>query len=51
MTTTAALIDTATSFDNGGPVTVDEYDEAMEQLAALAEDGDGTAAQYLDSLG
>ena len=45
-----SLVDLCTRFDNGDQsVTVDQYDDALEQLEGLAEDGDSTASSYVDA--
>lgn len=48
---TSELIDTAVRFDNGdSSVTIDQYDDAIEQLVEMSEGGDSEASTFLDSL-
>lgn len=45
-----SLVDLCTRFDNGDQsVTVDQYDDALEQLEELASDGDSTASSYVNA--
>ena len=45
------LIQIAVEFDNGSRyVSIDQYDDAMEQIDFLAAEGNVEAQDYLDSL-
>lgn len=45
------LIQIAVEYDNGSRyVTIDQYDDALERLAHLAETGDREAQRYLDGV-
>lgn len=45
------LVQVANLFDAGdSSITVDVYDDAIEQLSGLAEDGDGVAEAYFASI-
>ena len=47
----ANLIQIAVEYDNGSRyVSIDQYDDAIERLAYLAENGDHEAQRYLDGV-
>lgn len=49
--TTQELVDIVQRYDdNDRSVSIDQYDDAIEQLAELSDEGDSMAQEYFDSI-